>query len=124
MSVSLVLGARIASARRAKGLTQQEFAEAVGVTGNQVSRWERGSASPDPRKLTVIAGTLDINPTELAELWIETSQAENTNLRHDQDVLLDTLQKLTAELREMMDWLAEFKKEQAAELKKGRARLP
>lgn len=34
-------GEQIAAARRAKGLTQKQLADALGVTDKAVSKWER-----------------------------------------------------------------------------------
>lgn len=42
------LRARLANLRKAKGLTQAEVAERIGVTQATVSRLESGSRSPDP----------------------------------------------------------------------------
>lgn len=40
-------GEQIAAARRAKGLTQKQLADAFGVTDKAVSKWERGLNYPD-----------------------------------------------------------------------------
>ncbi len=40
------LAARLAEARRAKGLTQAALAAALGVSVMTVSRWERGANEP------------------------------------------------------------------------------
>ena len=40
-------GEQIAAARRAKGLTQKQLADALGVTDKAVSKWERGLNYPD-----------------------------------------------------------------------------
>lgn len=37
---------RVKGIRILLGLTQEQFAEKVGVDGNMVSRWERGEATP------------------------------------------------------------------------------
>ena len=37
-------GEQIAAARRAKGLTQKQLADALGVTDKAVSKWERGES--------------------------------------------------------------------------------
>ncbi len=41
-----LIGAQISKFRKAAGLTQEELGEAVGISGQAVSRWECGGA-PD-----------------------------------------------------------------------------
>ncbi len=41
------LGSRIAEHRRARGLTQGQVAEHMGVSPQAVSKWERGLSCPD-----------------------------------------------------------------------------
>ncbi len=41
------LGSRIAAARRARGLTQVQVADSMGVSPQAVSKWERGLCCPD-----------------------------------------------------------------------------
>jgi len=48
-------GQRISAARRAKSLTQQQLADACGVTKNTVSRWEIGKNNPDQERIVQIA---------------------------------------------------------------------
>jgi len=52
---------RIREARIAKNLTQMEVADALGVSYQAVSNWERGNSMPDIGKLGDIAGLLDIS---------------------------------------------------------------
>lgn len=42
----------IQSARKAKGMTQSQLAEAVGVGQDQISRWESGKVSPNAQNLS------------------------------------------------------------------------
>lgn len=42
---------RIKELRAAMGLTQEQFAAAVGVTYATVNRWENGNANPQPLAL-------------------------------------------------------------------------
>ncbi|MCL2404349.1 MAG: helix-turn-helix domain-containing protein [Defluviitaleaceae bacterium] len=48
------IGTNIAELRKEKGITQETLADAVGVTGQSVSKWE-GGGSPDTMLLPVIA---------------------------------------------------------------------
>jgi len=48
------ISANIAKLRKEKGITQETLADAVGVTGQSVSKWE-GGGSPDTMLLPVIA---------------------------------------------------------------------
>ena len=59
------LGARIASRRRARGLTQGQVADRMGVSPQAVSKWERGLTCPDLTILDELAALLDIGLEEL-----------------------------------------------------------
>ena len=59
------LGSRIATRRRARGLTQGQVAVHMGVSPQAVSKWERGLACPDLVFLDDLADLLDIGIEEL-----------------------------------------------------------
>ena len=59
------IGAFIASCRKAKGYTQQQLAEKLGVTNKTVSRWETGKYMPDLSLLKPLCTELDITLNEL-----------------------------------------------------------
>lgn len=54
-----VIGSRIAIARNAKGLKQDDLASSVGVHKQTVSRWERGKQTPSSEELIKIALSLE-----------------------------------------------------------------
>ena len=54
----LEIGKKIHDLRIARGLTQKDLANAVGVTDKAVSRWETGRNFPDIASLEKIAGVL------------------------------------------------------------------
>jgi transcriptional regulator with XRE-family HTH domain len=60
-----VWGNRIREARKAAGYSQAAFAVAVGVDQANVSRWERGLASPHDDRRPLIAKLLGIDPAIL-----------------------------------------------------------
>lgn len=60
------VGFVIKKARLAKGLTQEELGEKVGVKKSAVAKWENGRVSEIKRSnLKMLAEALDIKPTEL-----------------------------------------------------------
>lgn len=59
------IGRFIAENRKAKGFTQIEFAEKLGVSNKSVSRWETGKNMPDVSLFLPICDVLDISVNEL-----------------------------------------------------------
>jgi putative ABC transport system ATP-binding protein len=55
------LGARIKSLREAKGLTQVQLGERVGVDGMTISRWERGDFLPLSSRIVPLAKALQVD---------------------------------------------------------------
>ena len=51
----MTYGERIRQEREAKGLTQEELAEALGVSRQAVSKWETDIASPDMENLLALS---------------------------------------------------------------------
>jgi Zn-dependent peptidase ImmA (M78 family) len=54
------LGLVIETARRARGVTQEELAESVGIRQGALSRYENGLRQPDEQILTKLADALDV----------------------------------------------------------------
>lgn len=54
------LGQNIARLRRERGLTQEQLGQALGISGQAVSKWEKGGA-PDPELLPGIADQLRVS---------------------------------------------------------------
>ena len=46
---------RILTLRKSKGMSQEQLAEAVGVSRQAVSKWESEQASPDPEKIITLS---------------------------------------------------------------------
>ena len=95
------IGSFIAESRKAKGFTQIEFAEKLGVSNKSVSRWETGKNMPDVSLFLPICDALDISVNELLigeriatqenkkadEIFVETIQASNKKLKSAQIVI-------------------------------------
>lgn len=62
------LGAELKKARTAAGLTQQQLADALGVTRPTVSRYEDGTRFPDAATITKIVEVLGLDDETAAEL--------------------------------------------------------
>ncbi len=58
-------GQLIAELRKEMGMTQQQLAEKLHITGAAVSKWERGLSFPDVSILELLADALHISVTEL-----------------------------------------------------------
>ena len=56
---SMRIGQYIASLRKAKGLTQNDLGERLGVSYQAVSKWERGETLPDVSLLVDLANILE-----------------------------------------------------------------
>ena len=58
--MKLMIGENIRSYRKKNGLTQEEFAERLGVTYQSVSGWENGATYPDLELIPSISELLGI----------------------------------------------------------------
>lgn len=63
--MNIYIGENIRRMRNEKGLTQEEFADYIGVSFQAVSKWERSLAYPDIETLIVIANFFDISIDDL-----------------------------------------------------------
>lgn len=61
----VVWGIRIREARQAAGYTQASLAEAIGVDQANVSRWERGAATPRDTRRRQLGELLGVDPSVL-----------------------------------------------------------
>jgi transcriptional regulator with XRE-family HTH domain len=60
-----LFGDRLKDARKAKRMTLQEIADALGVSLNTVWRWEAGRQSPPDDQKKLIANILDVSVSYL-----------------------------------------------------------
>lgn len=64
-SVEQIIGKRIQKIRRAKGYTQQQFAEKIGLSTNYLSDIERGKSSARLDKLVAIISSLECSADDV-----------------------------------------------------------
>lgn len=57
----MTMGEKILNMRKARGWSQEELADRVGVTRQAVSRWESGSAKPDADKIIAICDLFGVS---------------------------------------------------------------
>ena len=78
------IGSFIAENRKAKGFTQIEFAEKLGVSNKSVSRWETGKNMPE----LLIGERIATQENKKADkIFVETIQASNKKLKSAQIVI-------------------------------------
>jgi transcriptional regulator with XRE-family HTH domain len=65
--VDIAVGARVRTARVARGLSQAALAEQLGLTFQQVQKYERGANRISASKLVEIAQTLELAPAEFLQ---------------------------------------------------------
>ena len=73
--MNVEIAQRLAEMRRAKGYSQEELAEKLGLSRQAVSKWERAESSPDTGNIIALAKLYGVTIDEL--------------LRVDEDVLDD-----------------------------------
>lgn len=64
----VALGKVIAHLRESRGISQEELAQAVGLTQPTLSRFERGGGQPDALALHRLAGVLGVTVDEIHRL--------------------------------------------------------
>ena len=78
---TIMIGKTIKQARINKNMTQMNLADAMGVSYQAVSNWERGNSMPDISKLADLCAALDISVNEL--LGIESPAVEKALAREE-----------------------------------------
>lgn len=59
------IGAFISERRKAKGWTQNQLAERLGITDKAISKWETGRSMPDLSLFIPLCGLLEVTLNEL-----------------------------------------------------------
>ena len=81
------IGNKIKSLRLHRGVTQETLAEALGVTAQAVSKWERDTGTPDIALLPALAAYFGVSIDELFALSDDTRMERIQNMLWDQRVL-------------------------------------
>ena len=70
------IGSIIRSRRAARGFTQEQVAQALGVTATAVSKWERNASLPEITLLPALARLLGTDLNDLLAFQQEMTRAE------------------------------------------------
>ncbi len=65
------IGSKIKQLRAKAGLTQEQLANALGISAQSVSKWENAVTMPDISLLPLLAGELGVSIDELFDLTVE-----------------------------------------------------
>lgn len=98
-------GDRLAGAREAAGLTQQDLARKLGVKEKTIQSWEDDLSEPRANRLQILAGLLNVSL-----MWLLTGKGEGvsapeeaTPVPEDIETLLTDLRLMRAETGRMAD---------------------
>jgi transcriptional regulator with XRE-family HTH domain len=91
------MGERIASARLARGLSEDQVAKRVGVKLSTFNHWESNRSEPRPSKLQILSGVLNV-----PVLWLLAGQ----EMTHTMDYSVSTAE--TAILTNKLDQLLQL----------------
>lgn len=86
------IGKFISALRKEKEMTQEQFAEILGVSNRTVSRWETGRNMPDLSLLQVISNELNVSVSELLS-GRRMSEAEMVELRNTINEIIELSNK-------------------------------
>ena len=72
----MTIGETIRQLRREKDITQEQLAEALGITSRAVSQWENGRTAPDISQLPALANFFDVTTDHLLGVDIDRREEE------------------------------------------------
>jgi transcriptional regulator with XRE-family HTH domain len=112
MTDTATIGRRIRDARQAKGMTQEQLAQAVNVSRSAVAQWETGRAGQVTANLARLAATLGVGVDYLTHG--DDKFAPSVAGQGDELALLRLYRACTREDRQMLLRMARRLAEQAA----------
>ncbi len=75
----MTIGATIRQLRQEQDITQEQLAEALGITSRAVSQWETDRTAPDISQLPALANFFDVTTDQL--LGVDISEYSSCILR-------------------------------------------
>ena len=83
------IGQKIKALRQENNLTQEDLAEALGVSFQAVSRWENGTTYPDITLLPIIASMFDVTIDYLFDMDTYKINDEINKIKEQDDMLFN-----------------------------------
>jgi len=71
------LGTNIQQLRKAAGLSQEQFADLIGVSRQAVSKWETDQSTPDVDNLILICNTFHVSSDELLGISVPANESDS-----------------------------------------------
>ncbi len=93
---SATFGDRVAAARDAVGLSQNELAKRLGVKERTIVAWEDDTAEPRANKLQMLSGVLNVSMR-----WLLTGSGDGLEAPTEASEISPDISSLLAELREL-----------------------
>jgi transcriptional regulator with XRE-family HTH domain len=87
-------GDRVAAARAARGLSQQDMAKKLGVKLKTAHGWEDDISEPRANKLQMLAGLLNVSI-----MWLLTGEGDGLSNARDRESLPTDIDEILTELR-------------------------
>lgn len=114
-------GDRLAGAREAAGLTQEDLAQRLGVRLTTLQNWEEDLAEPRGNRLQMLAGMLNVSLT-----WLMTAEGDGLDdpdkalspLDGEVEAALAELQRLRASAIALVDNLANVERQMRQAMRK------
>lgn len=66
----MTMGEKILALRKARGWSQEELADQIGVTRQAVSRWESDSAKPDADRIIDLCDLFGVSADYHCGIWV------------------------------------------------------
>lgn len=108
-----ILGENIKRLRKKHGLTQEEFAEKLGITGKAVSKWENGNTYPHRSTIMRISRTFNVRMDDLENGYLPEDVSQDTNIVEIYNFMNEINKKLGSMMKQrniVDDYLAEASK--------------
>ncbi len=82
-------GSNIKKLRRERGITQDQLADALGISGQAVSRWETGAAMPDISLIPALSNYFNVSSDFLLDINVDGTTEEIDSIKDQLEDMVD-----------------------------------